>query len=194
MVILSHKMTSTGLDRYSNIVFLYFHMHHYCGYTAIPPAYDFTLWLTLKLWAVLAALPCLHSWDTRLLNCTWSRTAWCRAKRGAQPCVREHSIVQPNVHPWSTTKDRPGQEPERQWGTQRDNCRGQRWRTNPHPLLSSLTPNTVHLRACNSSQCGGGKLWKCCVLILFTHLLLKLQLSKSCLPTVLHPHIQAFFN
>lgn len=126
-------------------------MHYYCGYTAIPPVYDFTLWLAFKLWAVLAALSCLRSWDTRLLNCAQrSRPAWCRAKRGARDsamCEREHSTVQPNVHPWSTTRDGPGQEPERQQGTQRDNWRGRRWRTNPHPLRSSLTPNPVHLRA-----------------------------------------------
>ncbi|KAA8591052.1 hypothetical protein FQN60_001995, partial [Etheostoma spectabile] len=27
-----------------------------------------------------------------------------------QPCVREHSIVQPDVHPWSTTRNGPVRE------------------------------------------------------------------------------------
>lgn len=44
-------------------------------------------------------LPCLHSWDTRLLNCAQrSQTTWCRAKRGARDsamCERaQHSPAQ----------------------------------------------------------------------------------------------------
>lgn len=96
---LSHKMPPTGLDGYANIVFLHFHMHYYFGHTPIPPVHYFTLWLTFKLWAVLAALRCFHSWDTHSLNCTQElKTTWHRPKRGARDsamCERtQHSPAQ----------------------------------------------------------------------------------------------------
>lgn len=187
-LILSHKMPPTGLDGYTNI-FLYFHMHHYCGCTAIPPVYDFTLWLVFKLRAVLAALPCLHSWDTRLLNCAQrSRTTWCRAKRGARDsamCERaQHSPAQcasmVNHKRWAGARTRAAvRHPERQLqGPEMEN----------QPPSPPLIPHSQHStsraeRAYNNSQCGGGELWECCVLILCTHLLFKLELSE---PNSLH--------
>ena len=146
-LILSCEMPPTGLDEYANTVVHHFHMHYYFGFTAIPPVHSSALWLTFKLWAVLAALRCLHSWDIRSLNCTQQLrlhdTAWKEALK-TQPCVKEqHS--RPNIHPWSTNGEGLGRGPERQWGTQRYNCRGRRWRTNHHPLLSSLTPSAVDL-------------------------------------------------
>lgn len=149
-LILSHKMQLTGLDWSANIVFLHFHMHYYFGYTAIPPVHYFTLWLAFKLWAVLTAFHCLHSWENHSLNFTQELGFHDTERKegpGTQPCVREHSIVWPNIHPWSTNREGLGREPDQQ-GTRRYNCRGRRWRTNHHPLLFSLTRSTVDPRAC----------------------------------------------
>lgn len=111
-LILNLEVQPTGLGGYANTVFLYSHLHHYCVQAATHPASYFTLQL-MELWALLAALPCFHSWDTEdteILNCAQrSWTTWCRMKRG----VRGSAMCERAQHTETSPTPIHGQPPER---------------------------------------------------------------------------------